>query len=433
MDLFRSEVLEARKSQYLGSIRIGHNPSLLFATIAAVLLGLALISYAIWGEVTRKAKLSGILVPIEGTLNLSASQAGTLLDVKVKEGDLASPGQVLLVVGIDRATLQGPTAVLIAQNLDQRRATLQSERNLNELQFRQRQQASMDRLRSLAAEERQADAELTTVQRRLELAKKTVERYSDLERSGFVAQIQLQQKQEDLLDLTTRQTTAQRSLISVRRDAEAIRAEQIANANGLQAQFTVVDRNLASLRQEGNENDARRELVIAAPQAGTVTALTVNKGQLVQPGQTLVTLIPSNPDGKPSLLEAQLFTPSRTAGFIQRGQVVWLRYSPYSYQKFGMARGIIQSVSSTPINAQDLPTGQSQALQSAAQSQEPMYRVTVALENQTINTYGKTQELKAGMSLEADVIQDRRHIWEWMLEPVLASSGLSAAFAGKAK
>ena len=98
-----------------------------------------------------------------------------------------------------------------------------------------------------------------------------------------------------------------------------------------------------------------------------------------------------------------------------------------------MAKGTIQSVSSTPINAQDLPAGQTQALQSAAQSQEPMYRVTVALENQTINTYGQTQPLKAGMSLEADVIQERRRIWEWMLEPVLASSGLSSAFAGSAK
>ena len=431
--LFRDEALAARQAQYLGAIRIGRNPSFTVVTVVAVILAAALIAYAVWGQVTRKTKLSGILVPTEGALNLSAAQTGTLLEIRVHEGDTVAADQVLMVIGTDRATSSGDTAVLIAQSIEQRRATLQSERGLDELQFRQRQQATSDRLRSLDAEARQADGELQNVRRRLDLAKKTVARYAELARSGFVADIQLQQKQEDLLDLTTRESTADRSLLSVQRDGQALRAEQTANAGSLQAQLTAIDRNLASLDQERTENNARRQLVITAPQAGTVTALTGNRGQLVQPGQTLATLVPRSRDGSTSRLEAQLFAPSRTAGFVQPGQAVWLRYAAYSYQKFGMAKGEIQSVSRTPINPQDLPTGQAQALQNAAQSNEPMYRVTVALESQGIATYGQTQALKAGMSLEADVVQERRQIWEWMLEPVLAASGLATAFAGAAR
>lgn len=94
-----------------------------------------------------------------------------------------------------------------------------------------------------------------------------------------------------------------------------------------------------------------------------------------------------------------------------------------------MAKGSIRSVSRTPISPQDLPAGQSQALLSAAQSVEPMYRVTVSLESQAIRTYGDVQSLKAGLSLEADVIQDKRRVWEWVLEPVLAASGLSGNLA----
>ena len=432
LKLFRDEVLEARKSQYLGSIRIGKNPSFTIVTIVALLLATALVSYAIWGQVTRKSKLSGILVPMEGTLNLSASQAGTLIDVRVKEGDAVRAGQVLMVVGTDRATAKGEASLLIAQSMEQRRASLQSERGLDELQFRQRQQSTADRIRSLETEQRQAEGELETVHRRLDLAKKTVERYGELAKTGFVADITFQQKQEDLLDLMTRQTTAERSLISIRRDSQALRAEQVANGSALEGQLAVIDRSLASLTQEGTENNARRELVITAPQSGTVTALIANNGQTVQVGQTLATVVPNASDGHPSRLEAQLFAPSRTAGFVQTGQSVWLRYGAYSYQKFGMAKGVVESISKTPINAQDLPTGQMQALQTASQSQEPMYRVTVSLQNQTISTYGQTQSLRAGMSLEADVIQERRRVWEWMLEPVLASSGLSTAIAGTA-
>jgi multidrug efflux pump subunit AcrA (membrane-fusion protein) len=120
-------------------------------------------------------------------------------------------------------------------------------------------------------------------------------------------------------------------------------------------------------------------------------------------------------------LEAQLYAPSRTAGFVRVGQTVWVRYAAYPYQKFGMAEGQVTRVSQTPIAAADLPAGQGQALLTAAQANEPLYRISVSLKKQAITTYGNTQTLKAGMALDADVLQDRRAVWEWLLEPVLAT------------
>jgi membrane fusion protein len=431
--LFRNEVLQERRTQFLGTIRIGRNPSFTLVSMVALLLAAGLVSYAAWGEITRKARLAGVLIPVQGTINLSSPQAGTLADVRVKEGDAVEANQILMVVGTYRATSQGEAATLIAQSMEQRRATLQTERSLADVQHRQRQQATADRLRSLEAEARHAEGEMVSVQRRLDLAKKSVERYAELAKSGFVSEIQVQQKQEELLDLTTRQTTAERSLLGIRRDAQDLRAEQAANASALQAQLAQIDRSLASLRQEGTENQARREVVVTAPQAGTVTALLAHTGQGVAPGQTLATLIPRAPDGRPSPLAAHLFAPSRTAGFVQAGQVVWVRYAAYPYQKFGMAKGAIESVSRTPLSPQDLPVGQGVALMNAAQSVEPMYRVTVALESQAIRTYGEVQPLKAGMTLEADVVQERRRVWEWLLEPVLAASGLSKSLASPSR
>jgi membrane fusion protein len=34
--------------------------------------------------------------------------------------------------------------------------------------------------------------------------------------------------------------------------------------------------------------------------------------------------------------------------------------------------------------------------------------------------FGETHLLRPGMTLEADVIQDVRGIWEWLFEPLLA-------------
>jgi membrane fusion protein len=135
----------------------------------------------------------------------------------------------------------------------------------------------------------------------------------------------------------------------------------------------------------------------------------------------------------PSILQAQLFAPSRTAGFVQPGQTVWLRYSAFPYQKFGMAEGRVTKISRSPIAPQDLPSGQGQALVNAAQANEPMYRITVRLPRQTVNTYGTQTRLAAGMSLEADVRQDSRMVWEWILEPALAVVGRARNLNGETK
>lgn len=431
--LFRDEVMQAKSAQYLGTIRIGRNPRFAVVALVAVMLAMSLVSFAVWAEVTRKAKLPGLLMPTLGTLNLTTPQAGTVLAVKAKEGDVVQAGHVLVVISTDRATAQGDTAALIAHSLQQRRATLESERNLAEVQSRQRQQALSDRLRSISSERAQAEGEIEALQHRLQLSAKSVDRYNELARSGFVADIKAQEQQEAAIDLGTRDRNARRSLTVLERDAQSIRAEQTANASALQTQLAQIDRSLATLDQEGTENSARGQLVITAPQAGMVTALTLHAGQAVQPGQTLATVVPQASAGEASRLEAHLFAPSRTAGFVQPGQAVWLRYAAYPYQKFGMAQGHIDSVSRTPINPQDLPPGQAVALQQAAQSNEPLYRVTVALDSQGIQTYGQAQPLKPGMALEADVLQDRRAVWEWVLEPVLAASGAVKVLGGAPK
>lgn len=421
--LFRSEALDAKRDQYLGTIRIGRNPSFTVVTVISIALAFALVAFAVWGQVTRKARLTGLLMPTLGTLQLTANATGVLTDVRVNEGDVVRVGQTLFVVGTDRTTVAGNTTTLVAQNLAQRRLTLQTERTSRELQFRQREQALADRIRSTEAELRQADAELQLMTHRVALATKTFERYQQLSREGFVADLQAQQKQEELLDLQGRAQTAERNRTALGRDVQSLNAERIATSTQLQTDLAQLDRSIASLDQEGTENDARRQVVIVAPSAGTVTALNLHAGQAVQAGQTIATLVPETAKGNASELEAQLFAPSRTAGFVRPGQKVWVRYSAYPYQKFGMHGGTITNVSRTPINPQDLPAGQGQALMSAAQTTEPLYRISVKLGAQTVSTFGQVQSLKPGMTLEADVVQDQRAVWEWMLEPVIAVTG----------
>lgn len=425
--LFRPEVLAARQAQWLGTIRIARPLSFSLVTAASLAMAAALIAYVCWGEVTRKVTVHGVLLPAGGLINVAAPQAGVITDSLVHEGDEVQAGQPLLRIRSERITAGGDAALLTTQALAARRQSLETERRLTEQGLQQRLEALSQRHLSLQAELRQAQSELDTHSHRLQLAHKTLERQQQLASSGFVAAAQVQQKQEELLDLQLRERSAERNLQALQRDLQTVRADRDALQTQARTSLAQLDRSLATLGQEATEADSRNGLTITAPQAGQVSALTLGPGQPVQAGQTLLSLVPTAAGASagfaaehPATLQAQLFAPSRTAGFVRPGQEVWLRYAAFPYQKFGMARGEVLAVSRSPIAPQDLPTGQGQALLSAAQVNEPMYRITVRLPAQSVMTYGNPNVLAVGMGLSAEVRQDRRKVWEWLLEPALS-------------
>lgn len=176
------------------------------------------------------------------------------------------------------------------------------------------------------------------------------------------------------------------------------------------------------LAQEGTENQSRKTILITALQSGLVSSIHLPKGESAQAGKSVATLVPVDASGQGKAeLQAHLYAPSRNAGIVQPGQTVWMRYGSYPCPKFGLAQGQVQSISDTPTAPQDLPNGQSAALQSAAQTQESLYRIQVQLKDQNITAYGESLPLKPGMTLETDVVQEKRAVWEWVFEALLAA------------
>ncbi|HEY1394551.1 HlyD family secretion protein [Roseateles sp.] len=424
----------------MGSIRVAQRPEAgLVATIAAG-LAVALIAFALIGQVSRKARVPGLLMPVGGLLQVAAPLAGQVEELLVEEGDQVRRGQALVRVRSERLVDGGDMTALNLRAVEARRDSLATERRLQRQQADEHRETITGRLRSLRVESAQAVDELDMVRQRVELAQRSRKRYAALAADGYVSEIQAQQKDEELLDLRARERGAQRAIETLTREARALEAELASIPTGLATSLTQLDRVVAQLDQERAELQARAGVAVTAPRDGRVSALPLRAGQAVQAGQTLISLVPapdapgrsptanassgsarSSADTTPRLL-AQLYAPSRTVGFVQPGQPVWLRYAAYPYQKFGMARGEVAHVSPTPIAPQDLPAGQAQALVSAAQANEPLYRIDVRLDREDIAAYGHDLPLRAGMALDADVTLEHRRIWEWLLEPLLATA-----------
>jgi membrane fusion protein len=424
--LFRTEVSEAKQASWLGGIHLAHNPR--FSLIAGIALALAgaLVAFGAWGKVARKVRMAGVLMPPQGMLELSAATAGVLSHIAIKQGDAVSAGQTLFVFNTDKISLHGSTTALLDMQLSERQRSLLAERQARQAQYQLRASSLESRISALGLELIQSQQEHALLLRRVELSNKTWLRYQQMTAEGFVSEIQSQNKQEELLDLKVRQENTHRNTLALQREQDQTQSEKLTLAKQFQIELNQLDRTLASLQQEQVENQSRKSSTLLAPQSGVVSTLHVPLGAFIQAGQTVASFIPQgNLQTHSQSVSAQgliayLYAPTRTSGFIKPGQAVWMRLSAYPYQKFGLSKGHVTQVSGTPIAPQDLPHGLGTALLASAQSSEPLYRIQVQLEAQHMLAYNEAHSLKPGMTLEADVVQDIRQVWQWVFEPLLA-------------
>lgn len=368
-----------------------------------------------------------MVIPRGGSLSVSSPDTGIITRIRVKEGQQVTIGQALFELSTERQSTNGELTALIARQLASRTQSLHAERRLRITQHQERKAAIVQRLESLEAEGHQLSQEIALAKRRHDLAQQSLATYQSLQSSGFVSAAQTQEKQENLIDLSARLTALIRTNVQLQSNRQQLKADLQALATSLATDLAQLERSEAMVQQEIAENSNRKSLVVTAPQDGTVTTITYQPGQAVSIGQTLATLIPSNMTSErlgPEL-EVHLYAPSRKSGFVAPGQTVMMRYEAFPYQKFGLHRGVVMDVSRTPFAPSDLPPNLASTILSNAQQNTPgfneaLYRIRVRPERQEIIAYGLKHSLKPGMTLEAEVIQDNRKIWEWVAAPLLA-------------
>ncbi|MCM2566138.1 HlyD family secretion protein [Janthinobacterium kumbetense] len=428
LPLFRPEVHLSRSSQWAGAISLAQPVSRWLVAGIAFIVGLLLILFISFGSFTKKNRVVGIIVPQGGSLGIAALAAGVLTKNFVKEGQHVQIGDPLFELSTARQAGDGEITGLIAQQLAVRRQTLDAERRVLITRIKEKGQQIDERQRILASEISQLNVELELAGRREELAKSSVAKYETLQRSGYVSDAQVQQKQVELIDYSSRLSSLQRTKAQQAARNYALDAERTNLAGELTGQLVQLDRAVASISQEAAENENRKLNFITAPSSGTITTITYQAGQTVSGGQALATLVPdaTEPQTDADGLEVHLYAPSRTTGFVAVGQDVLMRLQAYPYQKFGLQTGVITGVSNTPFAPTELPVNLASTILSNSErslpgsnSNEALYRIKVRLARSYILVNGKRQSLRPGMALEADIIQDKRQIWEWIAEPLL--------------
>lgn len=415
--LYRSEALNARQVRWLGDIVLIRPVSFsiycsLVATIACIVL-----LFLYFGAYTKRATASGQLVPDLGLIKVYVPQFGIVVKKNVVEGQTVNRGDVLYILSSERRSdTQGSVQANISSQVTARsnslKMALEKTRRLND----DERYAMIKRVDGLVSELSKITSQIEGQSSRVKLAEEAVLRMRDLETQHFISKEQLQQRQADLLDQRARLQSLERDRISVGRDWNSQKSELASLPLRHQNLVAQIEREIASVGQELTESEAKRRLEITAPESGSATALTAEVGQTVDAGKPMASIVPIG-----ATMQAYLYAPSRAIGFVKQGDEVLLRYQAYPYQKFGQARGIVGFVSKVALSGNELTGTTGRAEQ--ANGGEPLYRITVNLSSQTIMAYGHPQMLQAGMLVDGDILQERRRLYEWVLEPLYSLSG----------
>lgn len=419
--LFRKEAFAQARPAAYGTVMLARPVSHLVLTLVFAAFALALVAFFAATSYTRKAKVPGVLLPDKGLIRVMPAQPGVVSERHVHEGQAVKAGDVLFVLVSERSgASSGVAEARLATLLRHRRDSFVAEREQIRLQVRQRIDAAHRKSSDLEAERGRIAHQVVLQQRRVELADNVLRRTTELGAQHFVSAVQVQDKQGELLDQQQKLADLQRAQAAVGRDLAALQDEvrdlQVQAQRDRQAE----DRNIGDTERDLTENDARRVIQVRAPQDGTVSAITADVGQSIGAQQGIASILPAG-----SVLEAELYAPSRAAGFVHPGMPVMLRYQSYAFQKFGQTRGIVREVSSMAMRPDEmaLPGAATGVAAAGAADSEPLYRVRVTLPSQSVTAFGHDHALKPGTALEGSLLLETRRIHEFVLEPLYTIKG----------
>ena len=406
--LFRPQALEAQRRAALGRIQV--NTPLAHWAISGFVIAFigVLLLFLCLGHYTRRATVTGSLVPSAGLLTLSAASVGRVMRVDVHEGQHVARGQVLAEFDnpLDSAAL-GNTQAFITAQLQRERTGLRQDLGTQQALAASQTQTLRAAIASLRAQVTQIRGQLVLQRQEATSTQQLLTRITPLARKGDISDFDLQQQQANALNAQLQVKVLRRQLLTTQQQRAQSEQQLGQIPLNLAAQQSATHDKLAEIEQALANNEAQRAWVLRAPRAGVVSTLLLKPGQTVTAGQSLLAVLPAG-----STLEAQLLVPSQAIGFVRSGQRVVLRYQAFPYQKFGLHEGIVTQVSRSALSPQEVSGLMGQHVT------VPLYRVMVRLGQQTVNAYGKPVGLLPGMALHADILLDRRRLIDWVLEPL---------------
>lgn len=403
--LFRGNAVAAAGSRLFGSVSVVLPPGSLVTLLVSILALFALGCVAWFVEIPQRARAVGVLMPPGGFTDVVADAPGRIAGIEVTEGQTIEAGGAIARVTTDQSDL----ALANMQSL-------QAEVLL--LDAANERQAALDRSQVLAFDEQldshrrqlaAARSEYELQQQQILLLERQLARRQGLADRGNVAIDALDREQSQLLAARAAGVALRRTIIDIeQRAAGNVRGQAEALDEAARRQILhALERRRLERRVEEHAYLVERQ--ISAPHAGTVARVIARAGSAVRAGDTLVRIYRQD-----QAVEAWLYLPSAKAGFLRAGQSVQLQLDAYPHQLFGLKNAVVTSISTIAMVPQDVSV--------PLLLPGPVFEVRATLDQAYVDAFNASWPLAPGTSFQADLIQRRYRLYEWLLRAIVRGS-----------
>lgn len=409
--LFRREALLATSEQQFGA-PVALMPWSWWALtgfFAAFAVGA--LTFLATATFPRKETAAGILRYPLGELRIAPPRGGVLKQVFVRDRQAVSEGDVLAFITTEQRMAEG--------DVYDARVLTAVEREHAMLEARLDGLNASEPIQARALQERVAGitgqlAELQSDRRgraaRARLAAESLAAANALAAQGVYSAEQRRARQQQALGLEQSVSEMAAQIVSLESQRTDFQL-QLARLPVDTAQTRAgILGSIEALEEKRAGANAQNGFSLIAHTAGTITSLQAQVGQPVDASKPLMTLIPRG-----SVLQAELYVPSRAIAFVAVGQPVRLLFDAFPYTRFGPGRGSVAQVSTAVLRPDEVTA--------AVHVTEPVYKVLVDLGSFAMQAYGKDIPLQSGMALTADILLEDRSFLDLLMDPLLAARG----------
>lgn len=409
-DLFRQPALDhAVRGRLDGAVVLATPLPVKLLILFAALLVAGLVIFMSTATYARRETAPGWLTPDQGVVRASALSGGRIEAILTEEGADLAAGAPIARVRLDQQTETGASGeqILAALRIQSEAAADAARTEVARLQLEaERQRATLE---TLQRERRDVTNQIALQREQVALAQAQIDRAVQLSERGYLSGRELDDRRQRALAARQALAGLERTLTGLDRQIADTGSAIEAAPLEIEAARARARSAEAGLQERLSGQAARTVTLVSAPTASRVAALPVRLGQTLAPGETVAVLVPEG-----GALIAELYLPTRAAGFIEPGQRVNLRVDAFPHQRFGTAEAVITSVSRTVL-------APNEAAIPGLTLNEPVFRVEAALQRTDMEAYGEAIPLQPGLMVSADIIIDRRNLIEWLFDPLFAA------------
>lgn len=411
MSLFRKEAIAQQSERLTGVITLAQPLSIKLTVVALSSVAAAVIVFLFTAEYSRKETVRGFLMPSKGVIQSFANQGGTIEKLHVKEGDSVIKGQALASIVVQQNDSQGlDLSSQLVEQLKEQIKLLNHE--VMQTKVLQKQEIlNLEAQQTLLNEEKLAlQSQLTLADEKLDLLQSQQANFNQLNKSGFLSNIEREQQQQALLDVKQEKQNLARILMQQNNQLSQLHFNLANVPQQYALRISNLKREISDTQNQLSQLKSNYSYTITASNNGVVTGIQVVEGEVLSQAKLLLHIIPEG-----SELVAELLLPTRSAGFVEIGNETRLRFDAFPYQRFGFINSTISRIDKALITPNEVRL--------PITLQEPVYRLRATLSQQQMSAYGKAFELKSGMLFEADIMLEQRTLIEWLLEPLYSLKG----------